>query len=215
MRRSQPLDMNNKELLKRLGYKDKTAEEEALSRQVVKVETVDEMFDFDWKPNLWWYLRWPFGKVKVWLKNRKSSRKHYSYFRKEFVEYYPFSILSFLPIFIRHMELYIKLEKKIGHSAPEWKDHKIATAQEAVDIMKRLVADDYDSVYLDPIKEKWGKFPYEKTTYADGSTGYHHLTPEEYDKETREAYEKAHVDEERDLKRLGELIEKNMLDWWD
>ena len=84
-----------------------------------------------------------------------------------------------------------------------------------MDIMKRIVADDYDSVYLDPIEEKWGEFPYEKTTYANGATSYHHLTPEDYEKERREAYDKGHADEEQDLKRLGELIKKNMPDWWD
>ena len=215
MRRSQPLDMDNKELLEKLGLKERTEEEKAASRQIVKVETVDKMFDFDCKPTLWWYIRWPFIKVTRWLKNRKASRTHYRLFRKEFAEYYPFSINSFLPIFIRHLELYIQLEKKAGHSAPEWKEYKISTAQETMDIMKRIVADDYDSVYLDPIEEKWGKFPYEKTTCADGSTSYHHLTPEGYDKERHEAYDKGHADEERDLKRLGELIEQNMLDWWD
>lgn len=37
----------------------------------------------------------------------------------------------------------------------------------------------------------------------------------EDDKEMSDAYKKARSDEERDLRRLGEIIEKNMLDWWD
>ena len=65
------------------------------------------------------------------------------------------------------------------------------------------------------IQTRWCKFPYEKQTYEDGSISFKHLTPEEYDAEHSEALNKAMADEERDLKRLGEIIEKNMLDWWD
>ena len=123
--------------------------------------------------------------------------------------------MSGLQLFIRHLELYIKLETKAGHSTKEWRKYKITTAQEALDILKRLVAEDYDHQYLDAVKTKWGKFPYEKTTYSNGDTGFQHLTPDGYDVEIKEAYEKGNVDEERDLKRLGEIIEQNMMDWWD
>jgi hypothetical protein len=111
--------------------------------------------------------------------------------------------------------MYIDAEKKYGISEETWRDHKISTAKEAIDIMNRLVADDYYSKYTDPVKEKWGKFPYEKTTYANGSTGFQHLTPEGYDDEIRTAYQKGDADEENDLKRLGELMAQNMPDWWD
>ena len=92
---------------------------------------------------------------------------------------------------------------------------KIATAREAADIIKRLLADDYACLRREPVEQKWGKYPYKKTTYEDGSIGFEHLTPDGYDREMHEAYEKAAADEKADLKRLGELIEQNMLDWWD
>ncbi|MCL2301617.1 MAG: hypothetical protein FWC27_15880 [Firmicutes bacterium] len=65
------------------------------------------------------------------------------------------------------------------------------------------------------VEQKWGKYPYRKTTYEDGSVGFEHLTPDSYDREMHEAYEAASNDEQADLKRLGELMEQNMLDWWD
>jgi hypothetical protein len=214
MRRSQPVS-NDERILKKLGLPLNPREELPASREVVKVEVVDEMFDFQWKPTVKWYVLWPFRHVRLWFRNTKYAKKAYRVFRKQLVEYYPRSINAFLPLFVRHLELYIALEKQGGISTQECKEYKIATAQEAVDIINRLVADDYSSVYTDAIEAKWGKFPYEKITYADGSTCYKHLSPDEYDAERRIAYDNAHADEERDLKRLGELIEKNMLDWWD
>lgn len=73
--------------------------------------------------------------------------------------------------------MYIDGEKRYGISTEECKDYKISTACEAADIIKRLLDDDYSSNYTKPIEEKWGEFPYEKTTYADGSTSYKHYEP--------------------------------------
>ena len=81
--------------------------------------------------------------------------------------------------------------------------------------MQRIIADDYVEVHKKPVEAKWGEFPYEKTTYTNGSVGFQHLTPDGYDEDVNTAYEKANADEQADLKRLGELIEKNMMDWWD
>jgi len=36
-----------------------------------------------------------------------------------------------------------------------------------------------------------------------------------FDFDYKTALDRAAADEEQDLKRLGELIEKNMLDWWN
>jgi hypothetical protein len=41
------------------------------------------------------------------------------------------------------------------------------------------------------------------------------LTPEGYDEDQSAAYQKGWADELSDLKRLGEIVEKNMMDWWD
>ena len=84
-----------------------------------------------------------------------------------------------------------------------------------MDILRRLIEDDYDKQYIAAVKERWGKFPYEKTTYANGSTGFKHLTPDGYDDDYRDALQKGDANEAADLKRLGELVEQNMLDWWD
>jgi hypothetical protein len=53
-----------------------------------------------------------------------------------------------------HLELYIEREKKCGISTDECKDYKISTAQEAMDILKRLIDDDYSSPYTDAVEEK-------------------------------------------------------------
>ena len=117
-------------------------------------------------------------------------------------------------MFIKHLELYIAREKKCGISTQEYIEYKISTAQEALDILKRIVADEYDSQYIETVEEKWGKFPYEKTTYANGSTRFKHLVPDGYHEDKSAAYEHGHTDGQRDLKRLGEIMEQNMLDWW-
>lgn len=216
MRRSQPIDMSNEKLLAKLGIDKETEEQRAAGREVVKVEIVDEMFDFSHlKPNLWVKTLRPFRRLKIRIGAFKQSVKHFWQWRKLFEDYYPWDIYAFLPLFIKHLELYIECEKKHGIAAPECRDYKISTAQEAADIMKRLVADNYTDSYTDAVEEKWGQFPYEKTTYADGSVGFNHLTPDGYDTDMRAAYEKADKEEQYDLKRLGEIMEENMFDWWD
>ena len=214
MRRSQPVNPEER-ILKRLGIKPETEEEKAAGRVVIKTETVDRMFDFDYKPSLWVKLSRPFRRFYRRCSVFKRSVKQFWKWRKLFEEYHPWSIAAFLPMFIKHLELYIELEKTRGISTPECIEYKISTAQEAIDIMRRLVEDDYSSVYTDAVEEKWGKFPYEKTTYANGSTGFLHLTPEGYSDDFKTALDKGWEDEQNDLKRLGELIEKNMMDWWD
>jgi hypothetical protein len=215
MRRSQPLDMTNEKLLKRLGIKEKTEEEKAAGREVVKVETVDEMFEFTYKDTIVKKILRPFRRLKLRYKNWRNRRKAISLFKEQLTDYYPWSIMSGLQLFSRHLELYIKLEKKAGRSTKECREYKISTAQETLDILKRIVAEDYDRQYLAAVEAKWGKFPYEKTTYANGDTSFKHLAPDEHHADSKAAYEKGHADEERDLKRLGELVTQNMMDWWD
>jgi len=207
--------MTNEELLKKLKHRERTEEEIAAGKKVVKVETVDEMFDYKYKDTFIKKILRPFRRMKLRYDNWKTRRKAIRLFKEQLTDYYPWSIMSGLQLFIRHLELYVRLEKKAGWSAKECREYKIATAQEAVDILKRIVAEDYDTQYLDAVEAKWGKFPYEKTTYADGATSYKHLTPEGYEEERRTAYNNGNADGERDLKRLGELVTQNMMDWWD
>ena len=143
------------------------------------------------------------------------SIKNFFVWRKLIGKYRPWNINSFLPMFLKHLDLYIAGEKRFGYATEECKNYKISTAREAADIIQRLLDDDYVTGYRKAVEEKWGKFPYEKTTYANGSTGFEHLVPEEYDKAMHEAYERAIEDETNDLKRLGEMIEKDMLSWWN
>ena len=215
MNRSQPIDINN-EHVKKLGLTEELLKKSREEKQVVKTETVDTMFDFpELELNVFQKILVPFRRIKRRLGDFFRSVKVFRRWRGLFAEYYPLNIHSFLPLFIHHLENYIALEKKHGIATPECKDYKITTAQEAVVILKRLLADDYVSAYHEEVERKWGKFPYKKTTYTDGSVGFEHLTPSGYDDEMHVAYEKAIADEQSDLKRIGEIVEKNMLDWWD
>ena len=216
MNRSQPIDESNEKLMKKLNIKEPTEEEIAAGKKVVEVKTVYEWFeDEDWGLSLWERIKLPFKRIKNRFKKKKEIRFNQRLYKKQLAEYYPWSINAFLPFFIRHLQLYITLEKKEGHSTKECREYKISTAQETVDILKRLLADDYFKEYEKALEKKWGKFPYKRTTYANGDTSFEHLTPDGYSEERSEAYKKAETDEINDLKRLGELIEKNMMDWWD
>ena len=215
MRRSQPIDINSP-TAKRLGLTEESAKASDSGKEIVKIETVDSMFDFDIrKPSFFIRVMRPFRRAATRFGNYKRGIKRYLRWRESLEQYYPWDTNSFLPLLIKHLEEYICIEKKYGMSVPEWEEYKISTAQEAVDIINRIIADDYIQAHREPVDDKWDKFPYEKTTYVNGSTGYRHLTPDAYDKEIHEAYEKAEADEQADLKRLGELIEQNMLDWWN
>ncbi|MDR0964114.1 MAG: hypothetical protein LBM60_05825, partial [Clostridium sp.] len=187
MYKSQPVS-NDKKILDRLGLSDILAEERAADRTVVKVEHVDEMFDFsDKKISLTQKILGVFRRLKLKMEDRRRGLKNYRRFKDVLENYYPYSTYSFLRIFMRHLETYINFEKKYGISEETWKEHKITTAQEAIDIMNRLVDDDYYSKYTAPVMDKWGKLPYEKITYENGDKGFKHLTPEGYDEEIRAA----------------------------
>jgi len=165
-------------LLKKLGIKEQTEEEKAAGRQVIKVETVDRMFEFKYKDTIVKKILRPFRRLRNRYNEWRRRHKCYRLFKEQLTEYYLWSIMSFLPLFIRHLELYIQLEKKHGHSAQEWRDYKISTAQEALDIIRRLVDENYNNQYLELVEAKWGEFPYKKTTYANGNTGFEHMTPD-------------------------------------
>ena len=215
MNRSQPIDMNST-LAKRLGLTEEALQRASEDRKTVKTETVDDMFCFaDYKPSCLNMLLRPFRKMKMRLDGNRRVRQCCRRWRGLLADYYLWDIRAFLPLFVKHLEDYIAIEKKHSIATPEYREYKIATAREAVDIINRLLAEDYASLRREPIEQKWGKYPYKKTTYENGSVGFEHLTPDGYDQQIHEAYEKAVADEQADLKRLGELIEQNMLDWWD
>ena len=134
MRRSQPVGLN-KEQLEKLGIVEETEEQKAAGRQVVTVEIVDEMFKFEYKDTIPKKILRPFRRMKRWLARTKHSIKNYFVWRKLFEEYYPWDIHAFLPLFIKHLELYIDREKTHGISTQECKDYKISTAQEAAEIL--------------------------------------------------------------------------------
>jgi hypothetical protein len=219
MSKTQP-SRDDEKLHKALGLEEPTEEELELRRQVVSVKIVDEMFDdilgeIEEKPSLSSRIFSSLHRAKEHLRDTAHMLRNLWRWRSLFKAYYPWDINRFLPLFVKHLELYIEHEKTQGVSTEAWIEHKTSTAQEAVDILKRLMDDDYEARHLKTVKDKWGQFPYEQTRYGDGSTSYKHLTPEGYDAEITAAYEKGQADENRDLKRLGELIEKYMLDWWD
>lgn len=213
MTRSQPL---NPKLLKKLGIHEETEEERIAGQRVIKTEIVDSMFDFSNKKTTMLdklgFVSW---RLKTCYSNIKWSARNLFTWYSIISKYRPWDIHYFLPIFVKHLELCIAHEKRFGHSTEECKNCKISTAQEAVDIIKRIIDNDYVSKYRDAVDNKWGKFPYKKTTYANGNKGYEHLAPEGYNNELHAAYEKATDDETKDLEKLGELIKMDMLNWWD
>ena len=213
--RSQPIELSKEKLIK-LGIEEKNEDEERKERKIIKTEIVDDMLDFsDHRITPFIRIRWFLRHISDKWFDIKWDIRNYFVWKKVISHHRPWDIRCFFPLFEKHLELYIDTEKRYGIAVKECRDYKIATAQEALDIIKRLLVDDYSSVYTDTVKDKWGKFPYEKRTYEDGSISFKQLTPEEYDAEYSEALKNAVADEEKDLKRLGEIIEKNMLDWWD
>ncbi len=213
MHRSQPFDPR---ILSKLGIREETEEEKAAGQQVVKIEIVENMFDFhDVKITLPKRLRYIFLRIKNRCIDAKWSIKNFFVWRRLVGKYRPWDIHNFLLMFHKHLELYIAGEKQFGYAKKEFKNYKISSAQEAADIIQRLLDDAYATAYIDAVEKKWGKFPYEKTTYANGSTGFKHLTPEEYDKAMQDAHKQAAQDEENDLTRLGVIIKNDMLNWWN
>ena len=151
MFRSQPIELS-KEKLKKLGIEEKSRDEELKERKAIKTEIVDDMFDCsDCRITPLRRMRWSFRRIIDKWFNIKWDIKNYFVWRKVIARHRPWDIHCFLPLFEKHLELYIDTEKRYGIAAKECKDYKIATAQDALDIIKRLLADDYSSIYTDAV----------------------------------------------------------------
>jgi hypothetical protein len=211
MFKTQPLELNEMQLEK-LGIIEVSEEEKALGRKVLKTEFVDEMFDFSGhRISIGRRIGWCFQRWHTNYMDLKWSIKNHFSLRKVINQYRPWDIDSFLPIFVKHLDVYIEIENRFGYATQECKNYKITTAQETADILKRLIEDEYMSNCITEVEEKWGKFKYEKETFANGSVSFKHLTPAQYDEELSILYDNAQKEQKNDLNRLGELISY----WWD
>ena len=128
MRRSQPIDINSP-TAKRLGLVVEPPKESSAEKEVVKVEIVDSMFDFEGrKPSFSTRVKRLFRRIATRFGDYKRGIKRYFLWRESLEQYYPWDTNSFFPLLVRHLEEYIAIEKKHGMTIPEFKEYKISTA---------------------------------------------------------------------------------------
>jgi hypothetical protein len=70
----------------------------------------------------------------------------------------------------RHLKDYLETEVKYGHSEKSYREAKINSVKECLEILERLQKDDYNKNALDEVYAKYPKYKQLITDYSDGST---------------------------------------------
>ena len=171
---SQPLDSK---FCEQMGL-NKIDENASFSEKEIKDQFIGNMFDDirgengKRKISLGLRFHWLFQDIKNFFYDTKYAIRNYFKWRKTIRKLRPWEGFSgLISIMITHLNDYIETETLYGHSAEEYKKHKIATSKETVEILKRM--EDPDEYFSKPIKEVELRYPKYKglvTKYVKGGS---------------------------------------------
>ena len=148
------------------------------SERKIKSQHIGKMFDdiiddkrkiglktrIDW---IWRDIKGVFYDMKYAIRNRFKWRKTVSGLR-------PWEGFDgLINVMQTHLRDYIKTEEKYGHSLEEYKNKKIATAKETVEILERMKDPiEYPTKRRDEVESRYPKYQFLITHYESGSTSY-------------------------------------------
>jgi len=173
---SQPVDPK---ISKKLGFDDeskKTPESEVIMSQRIG-ELLDDLFDGKRKISIKTRLGWKWLDIKnVFYDIKYSIRNHFVWF-KTINRIRPWEGFDgLISIMITHLHDYVAYEKKYGHSEKEYKEHKIATVKETIELLKRIKEPhDYTDRRNQQVEEKYPKYKSLITEYDNGDTSINGL----------------------------------------
>jgi len=171
---SQPLDSK---FCEKIGL-DKIDENAGFTEKEIKDQFIGNMFDDireksgKRKISLSLRFHWLYKDIKNLFYDTKYAIRNHFKWRRTISKLRPWEGFSgLISIMITHLNDYIETETLYGHSAEEYKKHKIATAKETVEILKRM--EEPDEYTNKPIKEVESHYPKYKglvTKYVNGGS---------------------------------------------
>jgi hypothetical protein len=191
---SQPLDP---EIYGKFEEKDldKLSERKIISQRIGKMFDENEKIKIGLKTRLNWIWR----DIKGAFYDTKYAIRNHFKWRKTIKNLRPWEGFGgIINIMQTHLKDYIETEEKYGHSEKEYKNKKIATAKETVEILERMKDPiEYSSKLRDEVESRYPKYQYLITEY-----------------ETSTSYSGDFV-ADNDFDRLGQLLKENFYTWWD
>jgi len=172
---SQPLDPK---FCKKMGL-EKTDDSDYSDKEI-KTQFIGTMLDDvleksnNRKETLGLRLYWFWRKITDGVYDLKYFIRNYFKWRKTIMKLRPWEGFSgLISVMITHMNDYIETEEKYGHSAEEYRNHKIATAKETVELLKRIKdPDDYLFLPRDEVDKRYPEYKSLVTIYLNGGSSY-------------------------------------------
>ena len=171
--RSQPL---NEEISRKLESKSK-AEIDSMTEENIKSQNIGHMFDDllegNRKIGLKRRFKWKWRRIKEKYSDIKYTVCNHFKWRKIMNELRPWEGFDgLLKVMQTHLNNYIETEEKYGISAAEYKEQKIATAKETVELLERMrKPDEYSFRRREEVDSKYPKYKQLITIYKYGGTG--------------------------------------------
>ena len=171
---SQPIDPK---FYKKLNLSDSDISKER-PKPVIKSQRIGKMFDDllsdDRKISLMTRLKWKKDNARnKYLDIKHTIRNHFKWHKtlRELRSWEGFSGL--LVVMQTHLRDYIETEEKCGISCEEYKQHKISTARETLEILDRMLEPhDYSFRRRKEVDERYPNYSYLISEYEDGGTSY-------------------------------------------
>ena len=173
--RSQPLNPN---VYKKLGLDDKDYEK--MTERIIISQHIGKMLDdllgeagkrkIGVKTRLGWKLRI----IKDAYNNLKHLIRNHIKWHSTISRLRPWDGFNgLIKVMMTHLSDYIEAEEKYGHSDDEYKEMKIATAKETVELLKRIAEpDEYIFRRRDEVERKYPDYKSLITKYECGSSSF-------------------------------------------
>jgi len=171
--RSQPLDPKYS---KKFEQHDKDIEN--ITEENIISQRIGELFD-DWefdrakrKVSFKTWICWKHRKIKEFYYNSKYTVRNHFIWHKTIKSLRPWEGFSgLINVMQTHLRDYIETEEKYGHSEEKFKQNKIATAKETVELLERMnEPDDYSIRCRNKVDAKYPDYKSLITKYENGST---------------------------------------------
>ena len=171
---SQPLDPK---FCEKMGL-NKIETEAGFSDKEIKEQFIGGMFDNlmeegnKRKVTLGLRLYWLWRDIKNFFYDTKYAIRNHFKWQKTIRKLRPWEGFSgLISIMITHLNDYIETEEKFGHSLEEYKNTKIASAKETVEILKRMKEpDEYLHKPSEEVKSRYPDYKGLVTTYLKGGS---------------------------------------------
>ena len=171
---SQPLDSK---FCEKIGL-DKIDENAGFTEKEIKDQFIGNMFDDireksgKRKISLSLRFHWLYKDIKNLFYDTKYAIRNYFKWRRTISKLRPWEGFSgLISIMITHLNDYIETEIKYGHSAEEYKKHKIATAKETVEILNRMnEPDEYHDKHIKEVESRYPNYKRLITKYVNGGS---------------------------------------------